>query len=399
LPKKILFVIPDLGGNGASKSLINLLTIMDKKKYEIDLLVFNRRGLFAELVPEQVNIIEAPSPLKEYWYQIYIATKELLKSKSFNLVYKRVKWKAMEMVKFKPAVVSQKNYLGIKSLLPTLNGSYHAAISYLDFAPTYYVIDKVDADIKIGWNHNDYSKLSPNIEIDRMYLEKLDYLITVSEGCKAVLEEIYTDYKKKIRIIENINSPSVMYEMAKKENAFQDDYQGLRIITIGRLVEQKGIDLAILACKRLIEAGYDLQWHIIGEGPERAKLESLIEKLGLQKTFYLMGEVRNPYPFIDECDLYVQPSRFEGKSIAVEEVKIFHKPMVVTNHPGFYEQVKNEVTGLIVSMDVEGVYFGIKRLIDNKKLRARFSSELKRELHGNEDEVKHLYELLDGIPI
>ncbi|MEH7112583.1 glycosyltransferase [Neobacillus niacini] len=394
--KKILFVIPDLGGNGASKSLINLLSILDKERFEIDLLVFNCKGLFADMVPEGVNMVEVPSPLKEYWYQIHFALGELMKRKMFYLVYCRLKWKLMEIFKYKPAIVSQKNYLNIESYIPFLEGHYYAAIGYLDFAPTYFIVDKVKADLKIGWNHNDYSKLAPDFSIERKYLEKLDYLITVSEGCKSELERSYNDLSEKIKVIENINSPLIISRMAENEHVFEDNYNGLRIVTIGRLVEQKGIDLAIFTCKKLIESGYNIRWYIIGEGSDRPKLEGMIEKHRLHKNFFLVGEVRNPYPFIDGCDIYVQPSRYEGKSIAVEEVKIFNKPMVLTDHPGFYEQITNEINGLIVSMDVNGIYTGIKRMIDDSILRSKFTSNLKSQKHGNEEEVGYFYRLLDG---
>ncbi|MEH7356984.1 glycosyltransferase, partial [Neobacillus drentensis] len=377
--------------------LINLLTILDKEKFEVDLLVFNLRGLFADMVPKGINIVEVPSPLKEYWYQIHLAIKELFKLGMFRLIYYRLKWKVMELFKLNPSIISQRNYLSIKTYLLKLEGHYHAAIGFLDFAPTYFIIDKVKADIRIGWNHNDYRKLGPDISIEQNYISKLDYIVTVSEECKVILEEAHPENANKIKIIQNIIEPKLIIQMAENKNPFFNNFEGKRIVTIGRLVEQKGIDITILACKKLVESGFDIRWYIIGDGPERRKLEGLIAENGLKNNIFLLGEVKNPYPFVKNCDIYVQSSRYEAYGIAIAEAKVLQKPIVVTNLNVFSEQLINGKNGLIVNMSPEGIYNGIKLLLTNSSLSQKFSKELAKEEIGNESELEKVYCMVNGV--
>ena len=225
--------------------------------------------------------------------------------------------------------------------------------------------------------------------------KKLNYLITVSEECESILKSEVPEEKNKIKLIYNIVSKKAIETLAQ-EKLDEDEMpkDKINILSIGRLHEQKGFDMAIEACKILIDKGYTVCWSIIGEGVEREKLELLIEKNNLKESFKLLGLKSNPYKYIKACDIYAQPSRYEGKSVAIDEVKILCKPIVVTNFSTVYDQIENNVTGIISKMNSNGICNGIEELLINHKLKNKIVMNLNSLQLGNEDEIKKIYELL-----
>src|SRR5690606_11086950 len=145
------------------------------------------------------------------------------------------------------------------------------------------------------------------------------------------------------------------------------------------------------ALKILVDRGFDLYWHVLGEGEERGRLEAKIKELGLENRFILAGIKENPYPYVAKADIYVQPSRFEGKSIAIDEAKILAKPIVVTNFPSVVDQIVHGENGYIVEMDPASIANGIAELIQNEALKAKFIANLQREKLGTEQEIDKLY--------
>ncbi|MFC4620015.1 glycosyltransferase [Camelliibacillus cellulosilyticus] len=154
---------------------------------------------------------------------------------------------------------------------------------------------------------------------------------------------------------------------------FTDLFDGLRILTIGRLSHEKGQDLAITVCKRLVNDGYDIRWYCVGEGPSRNVYERLIEENHIQDHFVLLGSDPNPYAYLRQCDIYVQPSRYEGFCLTLAEALCLNKPIVTTNFTGAAEQVRHGVTGLIVNIDIHDIYNAIVTLIENRDVRETFS--------------------------
>ena len=189
----------------------------------------------------------------------------------------------------------------------------------------------------------------------------------------------------------NIVSPSIINEMAKEKIDINN--AEINLVTVGRLNYQKGYDMAIEACKKLVEKGYDIKWNILGEGEERANLEGLIKKYNLQDRFILLGIKENPYPYVQNADIYVQTSRFEGKSIAIDEAKILNKPILVTNFTTVRDQISDGVNGIIVDMNVDSIVDGLETLIKDSNLRNKLKKNLASEELGTEKEIEVFYSL------
>ena len=389
--KKILFIMNNLNCGGAEKALVSLLKTIDYSKYEVDLLLFKQEGIFLKQVPKQVNILPEPFGYKYYDMSVINATIELTKNGKILDAIRRLRAFFIYKSEKDTYRCGQKVWPYISKMFGKLDKKYDVAIGYLENNPIYYCIDNVYADKKIGFIHNDYDKLGLNPIGDRAYFNKLDNIVTVSEECAEVLKQRFPEYKEKVRVMYNIVSPSIINDMAKEKIELNN--AEINLVTIGRLNYQKGYDMAIEACKKLIEKGYDIKWNILGEGKERVNLENLIKKYNLEDRFILLGIRENPYPYILNADIYVQTSRFEGKSIAIDEAKILNKPILVTNFSTVKDQISDGKEGVIVDMNVDSIVIGLETLIKDKSLRDKFTKNLSTEKLGTEQEIQIFYDL------
>ena len=168
------------------------------------------------------------------------------------------------------------------------------------------------------------------------------------------------------------------------------------LISVYEQFHQKGFEIAIKGAAILVEKGYDIKWYVLGEGEERKALEQLIKENNLTANFILLGIKENPYPYINNATIYVQPSRFEGKSLAIDEAKILHKPILTANFTSAKDQIESGINGLIVPLNEQSIADGIIELIEKQELRNTFTSNLKKHHNGTESEIKKLYQIIDN---
>ena len=392
MKKNILFIIPSLGAGGGEKSLVNLLHEIDYSKFNVDLFIINHIGLFMEFLPKEVNILPMPPDLSIYNKKLYKSFIEFLFRGKIILAYSRVIFAIINRIYISKAKAEQYSWQYIRRAIGKFDKKYDIAIGYMEKTSNYLCIDNVVAEKKIGWIHNDYSKLDVDKDFDIRYFKQLDYIITVSEECDKILKSTFPLYENKIKLIFNIVSKKTVEDLANNDSEVYDK-EYVNILSIGRLHRQKGFDMALEACKLLIKEGYKIRWNIIGEGALRYELISEIKKAHLEEDFKLLGLKANPYPYIKNCDIYVQPSRFEGKSIAVDEAKILCKPIVVTNFSTAKDQIKDGQHGIIVEMNATAVAEGIKKIINNHELMVNIVRNLKSLDLGTENEIYKLYSL------
>lgn len=167
-----------------------------------------------------------------------------------------------------------------------------------------------------------------------------------------------------------------------------------RLLSIGRFSEAKNYDNVPDICKRVVEKGIDVKWFLIGYGGDEALIRQKIKEAGMEERVIILGKKSNPYPYIKACDIYVQPSRYEGKSVTVREAQMLCKPVVVTDYPTASSQINDGVDGVIVPMDNEGCAKGLARVITDEALQQRIVDYLKTHDYGNEAEVEKIYRLL-----
>jgi len=192
----------------------------------------------------------------------------------------------------------------------------------------------------------------------------------------------------------NLISPSSIVKMANDGVGFEDHFRGLRILTVGRLTKEKGQDLTIPVLAKLKEEGYNVRWYCIGDGRDKGDYEKLVEEYNVKKDFKFLGAKPNPYPFMKQCDLYVQPSRHEGYCITLAEVKCFNKPIISTNFTGASEQIIHNNTGLIVNFDAHEMFLTIKQLLDDENLRRKLEGNSRNNKINTTTEIQKLFNIV-----
>ena len=299
--------------------------------------------------------------------------------------------------------VDEPGYLSIQygwelttKLLPKLHKEYDVAIGFL--WPHHFIGEKVKARKKIGWIHTDYSNIYVNKKLETRMWRKLDNIVAVSEECSNTFTKEFPTLQEKTSVIENILSPSFIKEQANVEisEEIRKKKETTVLVTVGRLSHAKGLDHAVRACRKLVDQGYEVEWYVVGYGPLEEELKDLIHELNVQDHFFLLGKKTNPYPYIKACDIYVQPSRYEGKAVTIREAQILGKPVVITNFPTAKSQARDGVDALITPQSIEGIVEGIGRLIDDQNLREELEANVKMMDYGNEQEIGKLYELIES---
>lgn len=393
MKKKILFVIPSLRSGGAEKSLITLLSLFDYEKYDVDLLSFRRDGLFFDKIPQEVNVIKGTEDYEIFDGDAKSAIKYFIKKGKISSAIDRIKY--IKCYKESDSALREdKMWSLLKKQLPVITKKYDCAIGYLEGNASYFVADDVCAERKICYVHNDFKKLDLDKEKNRKLFQKCDKVVTVSQVCLESLEDEFCDLIEKFAVIENITSPKILNKYAEEISPYGGEDR-TTITTVGRLAAQKAIDLAVKACAELKERGKSVRWYHIGIGELKTEIEELIKSLSLEDDFILLGERSNPYPYIAGCDIYVQSSRYEGKSIAIDEAKCLKRPIVTTNFTTVADQITDGVNGLISEMNEIDIADKIEKLIDDADLRNKLSENLSKEKTGNEEEIEKLYRLLN----
>lgn len=391
--KNILFVMPSLSAGGGEKSLVNLLSQVNFELYNVDLFLFSKSGEFLTLLPKEVNVINPKENHLIFTTPLKKSVKSFLRDKKYHLSYSRIMFTFKNRVIKNSSLSEQYSWKYLSASFDILEKEYDVAIGYLEKSSIYFVVDKVKSKKKIGWIHTNYSNSGMNNKYDIPYFKQLDNIVTVSQECANALKENFPTLTKKIKVIFNIISPKIIESLSNEE--IQDSYlykeKYINIVTVARLSEEKGIDQAIKSCKFLVNRGYQIRWYVIGEGKQREKLEQLININDLNNHFKLLGIRENPYPYIKKADIYVQPSRYEGKSIAIDEAKILRKPIIVTNFKTARDQIVCGVNGLIVEMSDESISEGIEKLVKEAEIKEKLINNLANEKLGTEEEINKIY--------
>ena len=393
LKKNLLFVMGNLRCGGAEKSLISLLETINYTKFNVDLQLFSLEGLFLKQVPKSVTVLPK---IQEYHYfdmPFGLALKQAFTEGRWDIIYNRIRAAYIFKTEKNLSKCEQRVWKCISKCVKKAPKKYDAVFGFLEKSPVYYAIEKIDAVKKIGFIHNDYEKLKMDRNIDLPYFEKLDFIVTDSNECKEVLAHNFPNCKEKIKIIFNIVSPKLIHKLAK-ETVQEQFPQGLKIVSIGRLEHQKGYDFAVDALKIVKEKKIHFHWIILGEGVEKPKLLQQIVENNLVDNITFVGIKENHYPYVKYADIFMQTSRFEGKSIAIDEAKIVGKPILVTDFSTVNDQITHKETGYITKMNPVSIADGVVELLQNKSLRNQLSENLKELSLGTESEIEKIYELL-----
>lgn len=393
--KKILFMCINMNIGGTEKALLTMLNEMDRSKYEITLLMLEEYGGFLNQIPDGIKVmyLKEYKTLKKFINDPpQLVAKELIKNrkiiKGLSVLFVYIISKLMKDISI--------YYKYILSNVDTLNEEYDIAIAYagpMDFI-SYFVINKIKSKKRVQWIHFDITKIGFNINFAKRIYDKFDKVFVVSNEGKDKLINFLPSLKDKTEVFFNIISCKMIEKMSYEGEGFSDDFDGTRILTVGRLSKEKGQDLIIPVLKKLKENGYKVRWYCIGDGPAKKEYEKLVDKLNIKDDFIFLGSKLNPYTYMKECNIYVQPSKHEGYCITLGEARCFNNPIVTTNFTGANEQIVNENTGLVCEINEEEIYKAIKKLLDDKKLYKNIKDNLNNEIVDSTKEIRKLESIL-----
>ena len=386
MKKKLLFVIDSLGCGGAEKSLVSLLPLLNRNKYEIHLWVLNKGGEFEGLLPD--NVIIEPKPI----YSLYDRLKMILAQSYYSLSF-RIK---RMLGKHEHAAETYWKCAGWTYKVP--ENQFDVAIAYQQGVPTYLVATKIKAKRTIAWINVNIFNAGYNPIFNSKFYNKYNALVPVSLDLETILKEKYPQFSNKYFCIYDILNPSLIIQQSLEPYKEQDQFGNiLLLVTTGRLAAQKNYKLAAKAAKILRDKGYDFKWLFIGDGGERSQIEALINEFKLQDRVLLLGTKTNPYPYMARCDIYVQTSSFEGFGLTIAEAKILGRPVVSTNFDVVYDQIKHGENGLIAEMTPESVADNIIRMITDEELHDHIVENVSKERNMTYiTEVRKVESLLDA---
>ncbi len=386
---------------GAETALIGLLNALDPARVDVDLFLYDHRGEMMQFIPKWVNLL--PQIPKYSVLERHII--ELVKRGFWGIAAARLWAKCLSQKVYKRSGSKLENNGGLDKmskcttpLLPKINQSmtYDLAISFL--TPHRIVAEKVMAKKKIAWIHTDYTRVWVDAEEELKVWQKYDYVASISGDVTNTFLQVFPTLAPKIVQIENILSPTFVRKRAELKDVDKEiRHEGaFTLLSVGRFSDAKNYDNVPDICKRLInKTKLNIRWYIIGYGGDEALIRQKIKEAGMEEHVILLGKRSNPYPYIKACDIYVQPSRYEGKSVTVREAQMLCKPVVVTNYPTAPSQIRSGIDGVIVPMDNEGCAHGLAEVICDKSLQERIIAHLKTHDYGNESEVEKIYELIN----
>ena len=403
---RILFVINTLGQAGAETALLSLLQTLAREKgearYEISLYVLTGQGEMASRLPADVRLLN-----KKYREDPVLTAKgrKYLKKTVLKAVFTRG-----TVVKLFPYLVKNTcAMLGKKRLLPdkllwrvlsdggmVLPEEYDLAVSYLEGGAAYFVADHVKAAKKAAFIHVDYEKAGYTRALDKDCYLAFDKIFTVSDEVREAFLKAYPELPDKTEVFHNILNKEEIVRRAEEGEGFTDGFTGMRLLSVGRLTAQKAFEVSVNAMKRLKDAGKNVRWYVLGEGDQRKRLQEQIDALGLTEDFILYGAVNNPYPFMKQADIYVHASRFEGKSIAIQEAQILGKPMVVSDCSGNREQVCHGRDGLMCGLTPESLAENIMLVLEDEALRGKLGAAAAKKNADAAEEIQKLLSMLKG---
>ena len=368
--KKILMVAQTLGGGGTEVALVELINHLDTKKYEITLLLMDKDTSFIDRIKRKIKI----KYLKfddMFWHNLV----------SMNTMVGKAIKKANINSSLKIYDIALKHIYS-----SVFNKKYDLAIDFYGYGSftTAIVADKVNASKKVTWLHDAKMSWIKNVE---EYFDKYNKIFCVSKSVKVSFDKLYPQIDNKSEVFYNLIDKTNIIRKSTEFVPHNFKKNKFNIVSVGRLTEQKGFDIALESAKILKNRGLNFQWFVVGEGRDRKKLEKKMRKLNLNNFFFFLGQKANPYPYIKNGNVFVLPSRHEGYGLAVLEARILKKPVIVSNIPVYKEQIINNKNGLISELNAED--------LSNKIMKLYYDSDLqeKIDLYLNEENIDFSKEL------
>lgn len=379
--KKILFVCNTMGRAGAERALLSLLNRLEG--YDVSLYVLMGQGELLDEIPPSVKVLNpafssesvltgqgrrrlARTVLAAFFQNDGLFCKLGYTGRSF--------WDMLRRGRVQPDKLFWRT---VADGALRFEERFDLAVAWIEGGSAYYTADWVKADKKAAFIHINYEEAGYTRTLDRDCWTRFDRIFAVSEDVKEKFLTVYPEHREKLAVFPNLIDPELICRRSLEPGGFSDGYTGLRLLSVGRLVYQKGYDIALEAMRLLRDGGCPVRWYVLGEGDQRSRLEGMISSLGLEEDFLLLGDVENPYPYYAQTDLYVHTARFEGQSIAVREAQILGCPILISDRCADSAHLGDGTCFIFRELTPEGIAEGIRTLLSDRELRERLGQAAK----------------------
>lgn len=396
--KSILICSHSMEIGGAERSLLDLLYSLDTEKYDVDLFLYRHSGEWMKDIPENINLL----PESSRYASILLPMKSLLRLRQYGVLGCRLLGKIaaacyQRAKRYKHSDVAiEYSHKFTRFCMPPIHPgkTYDLAVSFL--TPHYYVSEKVNARRKAAWIHTDYSAVSIDEKSERKMWSRYPFIVSISENCTRAFQDRFPGLQDRILQIENILSDTFIRQKAKEpvEDGLFDD-TCINLLSVGRFSEAKNFDNIPEICRLIQERGWRIRWYLIGYGPDEGLIRRKIREHHAESEVILLGKKENPYPYMKRCDVYIQPSRYEGKSVAVREAQILGKPVIITDFVTARSQLLDGQDGVIVPKENPGCAEGICRVLSDAGFMEQLSRNCLNSDYTNAGEIAKLYKLLE----
>ena len=401
MKKRILITACSLEIGGIERSLVGLLDVFDYDQYDVDVLLFSRKGELLPFVSPRCTLL----PEIPQCATLLTPVKTVLRQGHFLLGAARVLAHRSVSRRF-PAAGDPQTADGMtfatlqafwdKSIrfMPKLSGEYDAAISFM--WPHHFVAQKVRAKKKFAWVHTDYTRAILDKQKDAAVWDRFDRIAAVSDECGETFLQVYPQFREKLTTVENILLPAFVQRSALEfEPEEMADADVPKLVSVGRLCYPKAYDRAARISRILKDRGVPFCWYVVGFGDEEQALRALIAELDVGDCFRLLGKKSNPYPYIRACDLFVQASRYEGKAVTVREAQMLARPVLITDFLTARSQVRDGFDAVIVPQDETAIADAIESLLGDEEKRRQLSENARASDYGNASEAEKIYRMIE----
>lgn len=398
--KSVIIVAHALEIGGAERALLGLLESFDYSQFEVDLFLMRHTGELFDLIPKEVHLLPE---IKQYT-GLAVPMVSILHKGMWKVVSGRLyaKIKAKHYIKKNhvhgenTVELDYSHKYSLKAMPMISKKKYNMAISFL--TPHYYAVHKVHADKRVAWIHTDYSYMGVDVKSEKKMWEAYDNIVSISEACTRGFLSKFPELEQKIVEIENIIAPNFIRKQADMlyvDDEMATDDGELKILSIGRFSTQKNFDNIPDICRRICQNGIKIKWFLIGFGQEEEHIRQKIYESGMEKNVVILGKKSNPYPYIKACDVYIQPSLYEGKCVAVREAQILGKPVIITRYPTASSQLRDGVDGLIVPLDNEKCAEALTNILSDNDKMDMLRENVKSIDYSNTSEIEKIYSLFE----
>lgn len=397
---RILIYMHYLEVGGAERALLGLLHALDPGKVDVDLFLNQHTGDFMPLIPPHVNLLPQ---LPEY-SAIERPIRDIICEGHISIAIRRLISKLRHKRYFRTLPAdSRANDESIyqyvfRQVSPALRdltylGDYDLAISFMH--PHNIVRDKIRARKKICWIHTDYSTINVNHALELPVWDSFDAIAGISESAAESFASVFPSLRSKIFYFENILSSSLVRAQALQGMPDgMDSCNGLiNILSVGRLSTPKRFEQVPRICAFLRDSGLKFRWYIIGPGDDSEVREN-IARHDVADYVKLLGLKANPYPYIAACDIYAQPSLYEGKSVTVREAQILCRPVIISDYPTAKAQIIDGTDGVIAPLDIDAFAESMASFMRDTARQRLLTEYLGSHEYGNDSEVEKIYDFI-----